>query len=334
MRARIFPSRIILHLAMVVLLAVTTVQPTFGASLVIATANTGGTYFPVGVALASLISLKLGQSDRLVATAVNSAGSGENIQMLENGECDLAMVSGLYALQAYEGSGRYRGRPVRNMAAVAMLWNNVEHFALRNTYVKTGNLADLKELKAKYSIGRSGSGTEGSTRVIFNALGIETGLDFEAEYLGYNLAVSAMLDGRVAGAALPAGPPVAAVTRLFATARERVSLLNVTDEQLEKINRHHKLWGRYIIRAGTYPGQKEDVLTMAYPNLLVVSDRLSQDEVYKITRCIFENLDFFSTTHNVAAAISLDNSLEGSPLPIHPGAAKYYREVGLSVPDM
>lgn len=333
MWAGTFLKRTFFHLMLSVLLMVTTTQLSFGKPLVIATANTGGTYFPVGVALASLISLKLGQSDQLVATAVNSAGSGENIRMLDNGECDLAMLSGLYALQAYEGTGRYSGRPMRNMAAVAMLWDNVEHFALLNKYVKKGDLNDLKGLKARYSIGRRGSGTEGSTRVIFNALGIETDLDFEAEYLGYNLAVSDMLDDRLAGAALPAGPPVPAVTRLFATARERVSLLNVTDAQLEKINSSHKLWGRYIIRAGTYPGQKEDVLTMAYPNLLVASGRLDQEEVYKITKCIFENLDFFSTIHNVAAAISLTNSLDGSPVPIHPGAAKYYREVGLAVPD-
>ncbi len=305
-----------------------------GKTLIIATANTGGTYFPVGVALASLISQKLGHSDQLIATAVNSAGSGENLRMLANGECDLAMLSGLYALQAYQGSGQYIGRPMRRMSAVAMLWNNVEHFVLQQKYVKTGDLSDLKGLKEHYSIGKEGSGTEGSTRLIFTALGIQDGIDYVADYVGYNLAATALLEDRLAGAALPAGPPVAAVTQLFATARERMALLNVTDEQLEKINGEHHLWGRYIIAAGTYPGQKDDIFTMAYPNLLVASDQLTADEVYKITKCIFENLDSFSSIHNVTAAISLHNSLDGSPLPIHPGAARYYREVGLRVPDM
>ena len=306
----------------------------WGKALVVATANTGGTYFPVGVALSSLISQKLGPEDNLIATAVNSAGSGENLRMLANGECDLAMLSGLYALQAYEGSGHYAGRAMRKMATVTMLWSNVEHFVLQQRHVRAGDLSDLKGLKEQFSIGKGGSGTEGSTRLIFNALDIQDGVDYVAEYLGYNLAASALLDDRLAGAALPAGPPVAAVTQLFATARERMALLSVTDEQLEKINRVHRLWGRYVIKAGTYPGQKEDVLTISYPNLLVVSDRLSTDEVYKITKCIFENLDYFSSIHNVTAAISLHNSLEGSPVSIHPGAARYYQEVGIRVPGM
>ena len=320
-------------MSLVVMLIGLLAPASWGKTLVIATANTGGTYFPVGVALSSLISDKLGQSDQLIAIAVNSAGSGENLRMLANGECDLAMLSGLYALQAYEGSGHYTGRAMRKMAAVAMLWSNVEHFILQQKYVRAGNLSDLKGLKKHYSIGKEGSGTEGSTRLIFNALDIRDGVDYIAEYQGYNLAASALLDDRLAGAALPAGPPVAAVTQLFATARGRMRLLNVTDEQLENINRVHRLWGRYVIKAGTYPGQKDDVLTMSYPNLLVVSERLTTDEVYKITKCIFENLDDFSSIHNVTAAISLHNSLEDSPVPIHPGAARYYREVGMRVPD-
>ncbi len=302
-------------------------------SLVLATANTGGTYYPVGVAVSSLLSAKLAKSSNLVVTAINTAGSGENVRLLEEGECDLALLSGLYAVQAYRGMGVYQGHAMKNMAAISMLWNNVEHYVIRNEYVKKGDFSDLKNLSGKFSIGKRDSGTIGSAQVIFDALGIIKGQDFDAEYLGYNPAVEAIINKKIAGAALTAGLPVAAVAQLFATAGDRVTLLNVTDEQLKKINNKYELWHRYIIKAGTYRGQNSDVETMAYQNILVASNRLTESEVYTITKCLFENLPQLADIHKATGAITLENALEGILLPIHPGAARYYREAGVNVPE-
>lgn len=101
-------------------------------SLIISTATTGGTFYPVGVAVGTLISVNLAKSDNITATAINSAGSGENIQMLKNNECDLAIIQGLYAAQAFNGKGSYEGRPMAAMAAITMLWQNVEHFVVQS----------------------------------------------------------------------------------------------------------------------------------------------------------------------------------------------------------
>ena len=175
--------------------------------LIIATATTGGTYYPVGVAIGTLISIKLAASDKITATAINSAGSGENIQMMKNKEADLAILQALFGLQAYRGIGQYEGKPEKSFRAITMLWKNVEHFPMLSKYVKTGTIMDLKDFPKKFSIGKRGSGTEGSGRTILSALGINPD-SLSLEYLGYGPSVDAMIDGRIGAANIPAGIPL------------------------------------------------------------------------------------------------------------------------------
>ena len=301
-------------------------------SLIIATATTGGTYYPVGAAIATLIGVQLGPRDDLTATAVHTAGSGENVQMLKNNECDLAILQGLYGAEAYHGKGAYQGKPMQKMAGITMLWQNVEHFVLLSRYAKTGTILDLKDLNEKFSIGKRGSGTEGSGRVILGALGIEPGRDFIPEHLGYDASVDAMQDSRIAGANLPAGVPVPAVTRMYATLDGQATLLDFADAQLARVNGEVELWTRYVIPPGTYPGQDKPIKTIAQPNLLVASTSLDEKTVYNITKTIYENLSFLNNIHAATKAMSLEKALAGMPMPLHPGAAKYYREVGIPIP--
>lgn len=302
-------------------------------SLIIATATTGGTFYPVGVAVGTLLSIKLAKTDKITATAINSAGSGENIQMLKNNECDLAILQGLYGAQAFEGKGSYEGRPMKNMAAITMLWQNVEHFALLSKYIKTGTVSDLKGLDKRFSIGKRGSGSEGSGRTILAALNIIPDKDFSTEYLGYTPSVQAMRDNRVVGANIPAGPPASAITQMYATLGDKASVLNVTDAQLQQINSSFNIWSRFVIPANTYPNQKKAIQTIAQPNLLVVSSELSEETVYKITKTIYENLGFLRNSHKATNVMSLQNAITGMSMPLHPGAIKYYREVGLTIPQ-
>lgn len=302
-------------------------------SLVIATATTGGTYYPVGVAIGTLISIKHAAKDGITASAINSAGSGENIQMLKNRECEMAILQGLFGAQAYHGRGSYEGAPMRDMAGITMLWHNVEHFTLLSRLAKTGTIMDLKGLNERFSIGSRGSGTEISGRVILSAFGIEPDKDFSTEYLGYNPSIDAMRDGRVVGANIPAGVPVSAITQMYAMMGDRATVLDFTDEQLAAVNKDFDLWVRFVIDPGTYPGQTKPINTIAQPNILVVSTDLDEDTVYKITKTIYENLPFLNNIHSATTAMEIGKALDGMPLPLHPGAAKYYKEVGLQIPD-
>ncbi len=302
-------------------------------SLIITTATTGGTYYPVGVAIGTLISIKLANKDKIVATAINSAGSGENVQMLKNKEAHFGILQSLFGLNAYKGLGPYKGKPMKAFRSVTMLWENVEHFAVLESYVKSGNMSDLNNLGKKFSIGKRGSGTEGSGRAILKALGINPESEMVLEYLAYNPSAQAMMDGRIVGVNIPAGPPAAAITQLYAQLGEkRVQVLDFTDSQLKKIQQQYPIWNRFVIKAGTYPGQKKDIKTISQPNFLAVRPDISEETVYKITKTIYENLPFLVAIHKATKAMSIDRAINGLPVPLHPGAARYYREVGISIP--
>ena len=305
-----------------------------GHNLIIATATTGGTYYPVGVAIGTLISIKLAAEHQITATAINSAGSGENVQMLKNKEAQLAILQALFGAEAYNGKGLYEGNPVQDFRAVTMLWENVEHFVLLKKYVKSGNIMDLKDLNEKFSIGSRGSGTEGSGRTILGALGIDVDNDFTMEFLAYSPSATAMIDGRIVGANLPAGPPVAAVTQLYAQVGEdKVTVLDFNDEQLDQVRQTYPIWVRYVVPAGTYPGQSKDINTIAQPNFLACDPDLPEEVVYLITKTIYENLPFLHNIHKATNAMKLEKAIGGLPVPLHPGAAKYYKEQGIEIPE-
>ncbi len=297
---------------------------------IIATATPGGTYYPVGVAIATLINMKLAKKG-ITATAITSAGSGENVKLLKNKEADFAILQGLFGSMAYNGKGVYK-KPQRYFHSVTALWQNVEHFALLKKYAKTGNIMDLKGLNERFSIGKRGSGTEGSGKTILGALGIEVGKDVKPVYLGYNPSIDAMIDGRIVGANIPAGPPVAAITRMFARLGNKATVLNFTDEQLKKIDASYDVWFRYVIKAGTYPGQTKPINTIAQPNFLAVRNGIPDKDVYLIVKTIYENLPFLHNIHKATYAIKLENSVKGLPVPLAKGAAKYYQEKGVKIP--
>ncbi len=305
----------------------------FAKQYVIATATTGGTYYPVGVAIATLTSIKL-RKQKITANAISSAGSGENVDMLKNKEVDFAILQGLFGAMAYQGKMKYEGKPMKDMRSVTMLWQNVEHFVVLNNKVKTGTIEDLKNFGDGFSIGKRGSGTEGSGRVILSAFGIEPDKDFRTEYLGYTPSAQAMMDNRIAGANIPAGPPVSAITQLFATlGNDKVRVLDFTDDQLNKVRGVFPIWTRFVIKAGTYPGQKKDINTIAQPNFLAVRPDVPAEDVYKILKNIYDNLPFLHNIHKATMAMSLDRAINGLVVPLHPGAVKFYKEKGINVPD-
>jgi TRAP transporter TAXI family solute receptor len=139
-------------------------------------------------------------------------------------------------------------------------------------------------------------------------------------------------NGQVKGVGIPAGIPVGAISQLMASAGDNVTLLNFTEEQMAQADGCRGLWTPFTIPAGTYPGQEADVQTIAQPNFLATSADLPDEHVYQLTKAIYENLPFLQAIHPATKAMALENAIAGLPLPLHPGAARYYQEVGIDVP--
>lgn len=302
---------------------------------VLATANIAGTYYPVGVALATLTKIKLEPGHGLSLTAVRSAGSAENLELMRKGEAQFAILQGLYGSWAWEGKGQFAGQgPQANLRSITMLWQNVEHFIVQSDYVQTGTVTDLENLTGKRaSLGQGQSGSIGSSSYILASLGWEATEDFELVDLTYNDSADAIRRGDIQVMSIPGGPPVTAVARAFSALGKDIRVLDFTEEQVGLVNRRQPLWSEYVIEANTYQGQDRPIRTIAQPNFLAVNADIGDEDVYYIVKTIYNNLDFLHNIHPVTAAMQLEEAISGLPVPLHPGAARYYREMGVEIPD-
>ncbi len=296
------------------------------------TASTGGTYHPVGTAIATLSKVKLLPKQKFSLTAVNSAGSGANVQALAADTAQFAIVQGLYGYYAATGTGPVT-EPQQNMRAVTMLWQNVEQFILAADKASTGTVADLVEQKGSaMALGKQNSGTLGSNSVLLAGLGVDIAKDYELMHAGYGPSVDALANGQVVGAGIPSGPPTSAITKLMSANAGSFKLLNVTAEQAKQMDGDRNLWVPYTITNGTYPGQTSDVETIAQPNFLAVNASVDEEHVYMLTKTIYENLTFLQAIHPATKAMAIEKATAGLPVKLHPGAAKFYREQGLEIP--
>ena len=300
---------------------------------VIATASTGGTYYPVGVGIATIASIKLAKAHKTTFSAITSAGSGENVDMLQKGEVNFAILQGLFGSMAWQGKAKYEGNAKKNLRSVSMLWQNVEQFTIKNDFAKTGNIMDLQNLYGeRFAIGGRSSGSRVSAETIMSSLNIDFN-KMNVQYLGYTPSSTALQDGKVQGMNTPSGPPTSAVTNAFASiGNDKIKVLDFSKKNLADINANYPVWTPFNIKAGTYPGQTKDINTIAQPNLLVVTKDTPEEDVYLLTKTIYENLPFLNTVHKATKAMSLEKAIAGLPMPLHPGAAKFYKEKGITIP--
>jgi TRAP transporter TAXI family solute receptor len=289
----------------------------------------------VGVALATLVKVKLEPKQKIGMAAISSAGSGENVRLLREGEAQFGIMQGLYGYYAATGTGPLAEvGPQENLRSVSMLWQNVEHFIVASDAATTGTMADMVALKGEgMAMGSQNSGTIGSNAAIMSGFGIDINTDYELVFGGYGPSAEALQNGQVKGVGIPAGIPVGAISQLMASAGDSVTLLNFTEEEMAMGDGDRGLWTPFTIPAGTYPGQDADVQTIAQPNFLATSADLPEDHVYEITKAMYENLPFLQAIHPATKAMALERAIAGLPLPLHPGALKFYQEAGLDVPE-
>ena len=301
---------------------------------ILATATPGGTYYPVGVALATLVRATVDPAKGISLRAVTTAGSADNVRRLRDGKAQFAILQGLFGRWAWTGEGKLeKDGPQRRLRSISMLWQNVEHFGLRRELVREGTVADLAALeRVPFSIGQKGSGAEGSGCAILRGQGIALDEAFDQRHMGYGETAAALAKGEVDGFNIPAGPPVTALAQALNEVGDRYRILDFTDEQIERANGEWPLWSRYVIPAGTYPGQDAPIRTMAQPNFLAVHAEVDDTVVYAITRALYEHLDFLQGAHPATEAMSLEKAVLGLPVPLHPGAVRYYKERGVVLP--
>lgn len=298
------------------------------------TASTGGTYHPVGVALSTLIKLKLLPEFDLDLTAVNTNGSQQNIDLLQKNDIQFAIISALAGHDARTGSGPFTSVGSNDdLRAITTLWLSTDHLLVRKDVVKSGTVDDFLGLTGRpVSLGRKDSGTLLENRTLLTALGVDIDQTFDLVELGYGESAEALATGTIDGMSVSGGLPIGAVQSVFDGMGDNAVILEFSDEQLAQIDGGRGVWQRTIIPGGTYPGQDRDIFTIGTPNLLAVRADVDEEVVYQITRTIFDELDYLHGLHPTTRLISLDNAVNNLPLPIHAGAARYFQEEGVELP--
>ncbi len=303
-------------------------------SFLLGTASTGGTYHPVGVALSTLVKLKLLPNFDVDLTAINTDGSQQNIDLMRQNDIQFAIVSALAGYDARTGTGQFADvEPSDNLRAITTLWLGTDHLLVRDDAFESGTIEDFLGLRGRsVSLGRQNSGTLLGNRTLMSALGVDIDNDFQLQELGYGESADALATGQIDGMGVSGGVPIGAVQDVFEQLGDKVNVLEISDEQLARIDGGRRLWQRVVIPNGTYPGQDRDIFTIGMPNILAVRADVSDDVVYQITKTIFEELEYLHGLHSTTRQISLANAANSLPLPVHDGAARYFEEKGIELP--
>lgn len=298
---------------------------------VLTTGTTGGTYYPVGVALSTLVTAE--ESAGFSLTAISSAGSMENIKLLRDNQAQFGLILGIFAAWAWDGQGPIKN-PQPYLRSISAMWPNVEHFIVLSELVTNGTVSDLNNLNGeRFVLGMRNSGAEQTGAFILDRLGVDYENKFNLAYMGYGATASAMQDGNIAGMNIPAGAPVTAITQAYAQLAERMTILDFSASELAAINQPYSLWDFYELAPGTYPYQEEVVTTASSPNVLVVREDVSEEIVYEFTKMLWDNLAILQEIHSATREMAIEDALKGIAVPLHAGALRYYRELGIDIPE-
>jgi hypothetical protein len=288
--------------------------------LTILAGNTSGIYYPLGVGLSQIFREAIPEATVAVQA---TAASAENVHLLQVERGEMGFTLGDVLVDAWEGNADAGfTTPLTKLRIVAGIYRNyVQIVANADAGVRT-----LEDMRGKrISVGAPGSGTELNARAIVRAAGMSYADFSRVEYLSFSESVELIKNRQLDITLQSAGLGVASLRDLAASVR--IVVVPIPAGVVRNVGRPVYQVG--VIPAGTYDGQLDTVDTASIRNFLVTHDGVPEDIVYRMTKALFENLDRLTASHVAAGDISVDAAVENLPVPLHPGAAAYYREVGL-----
>jgi len=287
------------------------------ADITIGTASMGGTFYPFGTGIAQIIT-KYAEGVR--ATAEVTAGSVNNSQLVGSGQTDMALAMGDVVYGAYNGTGKF-DRKFESLRGLFMTYGQMMHILVRDGS-DIYSVADLKGKKV--SPGPAGSGTAFMTVKILESYGIDPEKDIKLEYLSHQEESMALGDGTIDAAFYLMGIPCAAVTEYCVGHKAR--FIPVEEEYIKKINEKFPFYTKMPVPANTYKRQLEAVPSVGVKVVFIANKNVSEDVAYKVTKAVFEHIPEIAEIHSIANELSFEGALDGMPIPLHPGAEKYFRE--------
>lgn len=315
MKKRIFSALLLITVLAMALVSCNNVKLTMG------TGGTGGTYYQFGAILSQYVE----NNADVGCVAVSTDGSKANIQGIDAGDYQLGTVQSDVMAYAWNGTNTFaEDGKVDTFRVVGGLYAEAVQIITMDPNIKS--VADLAGKSV--SIGAPGSGVYFNAIDVLGAAGL-TEKDIKAQYQSFNDSVESLKDGKIDAGFIVAGAPTPAIVELMTTAD--AYLVPIEGDIAASIMNDCPYYTSYTIPAGTYDGQETDVNTITVKATLIVSADTSEDTVYNITKAIFDNVEAITEEHAKGAELSIENATSGMTAPFHKGAAKYFKEKGVTV---
>lgn len=287
---------------------------------ILATGGTSGTYYPFGGAIANIWNTKI---DGMNVTAQATGASAENLRLINKGEAEFGTVQNDVMDYAYNGTDLFAGEKLDKIRTVGTMYPEVIQIAVS----KESGIDSIRDFKGKrISVGDAGSGVEFNAKQIMEGYGL-TFADIKKSNLSFKESAEGIQNGTLDGCFITAGVPNAALQELAFTAG--LKLIPVDGEAADKICGKYSYYTKTTIPGGTYNGTDADTAALAIKATLAVRADLDDDTVYQMTKALFENLDSLSAAHAKGKEVSAASAVTGVSVPFHPGAEKYFKEIGL-----
>ncbi len=287
---------------------------------ILATGGTSGTYYPFGGAIANIWNTKI---NGMNVTAQATGASAENLRLINKGEAEYAIVQNDVMDYAYNGTDLFAGEKLANIMTIGTMYPEVVQIAVsKDSGIKT--VADFKG--KRISVGDAGSGVEFNAKQILEGYGL-TFDDIKKSNLSFKESAEGIQNGTLDGCFITAGVPNSALQELAFTAG--LILVPVDGAAAKKICDKYGYYTTTIIPGGTYKGTDDNTPALAIKATLAVSSKLDEATVYEMTKSLFENLDELGRAHAKGKEVTKEAAITGVSVPFHPGAIKYYKEIGL-----
>jgi TRAP transporter TAXI family solute receptor len=288
--------------------------------LLIGTGGLAGVYYPIGGAIAKIITNKV---KGIEATVQTSAAGMENLRLLSLKEIDMGLVQNSDAYNAFNAKMFFQGKPIKNIRGIAVLYPQPIQIVVR----ADSDIKSFYDLKGKrVGVGAPGSGEETTFRRLMSVYKM-TYDDIDEKLISLAEQAAQFKDRHIDAMWYVSGIPTSGI--LDVSSVLPIRLVPVTGKERDALIEMDPYFIKSVVPKRTYPGMTEDVETIASPAYLICLESLKEDDVYRITKAIFENLQDLAASHKQGENIRLETALIGSTIPLHPGAEKYYKEKGV-----
>lgn len=289
---------------------------------VFATGGTSGTYYSFGGVIANLWNNNI---EGLNITAQSTGASAENLRLINRGEAELAFVQNDVMDYAYNGTDMFEGEILSNFSAILTLYPEVVQIAA----TKSSGIKSIADMKGKrVSVGDAGSGTEFNAKQILEAYGL-TFNDIRKSNLSFKESSDGLQNGTLDACFIVAGVPNAALQELSLSAD--MTLVPIGNTQIVEIISQYKYYTEVNIPADTYNGVDADTRAIAVKATIAVNNNIPEEEVYNMIKTIFDKQSDLSLAHAKGNELNIEEAPKGISIPFHPGAVKYYEELGYHV---